>query len=136
MVSLITWSDELSVGVSAFDNQHKRLVALINELHDAMSAGKGSKVLGKILSELADYTVYHFKAEEAVFETYGYPGLGSHRDSHGELTRQVLDFKDQFEAGKAVLSMELMKFLTDWLTNHILDTDKAYTAFLNSRGVS
>ncbi|MCC6132451.1 MAG: hemerythrin, partial [Acidobacteria bacterium] len=57
-MSLITWSDELSVGVSAFDNQHKRLVALINELHDAMSAGKGSKVLGKILSELADYTVY------------------------------------------------------------------------------
>lgn len=135
-MSIITWSDELSVGVLAFDNQHKRLLDLINQLHDAMSAGKGSSVLGKILSELADYTAYHFRAEEAVFEKYDYPGLASHRNSHSELTRKVLDFKNQFEAGEAVLSMEIMKFLTDWLTNHILGTDKAYTAYLNGKGIS
>lgn len=135
-MSIITWSDELSVGVEAFDNQHKRLVALINELHDAMSTGKGSTVLGRILSELADYTVYHFRAEEAVFEKYEYPGFSSHRESHGELTRQVLDFKDRFEAGQAVLSIEIMRFLTDWLTDHILGADKAYTAFLNGKDVS
>jgi len=135
-MSIFTWSDDLSVGVQAFDNQHKRLIALINELHDAMAAGKGSTVLGSILSELADYTAYHFKAEEAIFEKYGYPGLGSHRASHDDLTRKVLDFKSQFEAGKAVLSMEIMKFMTDWLTNHILGEDKAYTAYLNGKGVS
>ncbi len=135
-MSIITWGDELSVGVHAFDSQHKRLVNLINELHDAMSAGKGSAILGRILSELADYTVYHFKAEEAVFERCEYPGFSSHRNDHDELARQVLDFKNQFEEGKAVLSMEIMKFLTGWLTNHILGADKAYTVFLNSKGVS
>lgn len=135
-MSIITWSDELSVGVEAFDSQHKRLVALINELHDAMSAGKGSTVLRKILSDLADYTVYHFRAEEAVLAKYEYPGYRSHRDDHDDLARQVLDFKDRFEAGKAVLSMELMKFLTEWLTNHILGADRDYTAFLNEKGVS
>lgn len=135
-MSIITWSDELSVGVHAFDDQHKHMVSLINELHDAMSTGKGSTVLGRILSELADYTVYHFRAEETVFEEHEYPGFASHRNSHDELTRQVLDFKNQFEAGEAVLSMEIMKFLTDWLTNHILGADKAYTAYLNGKGVS
>lgn len=134
-MSLITWSDDLSVNIKQFDDQHQGLVNLINELYDAMSAGKGSAVIGKILSGLADYTVYHFKTEEDVFQKHGYPGLEQHKFEHDNLTKQVLDFKEQFDAGKAVVSIELMKFLKDWLTNHILAGDMAYKPFLNDKGV-
>lgn len=134
-MAIISWSDNLSVGIRAFDQHHQHLVELINNLHDAMATGKGSGILGKILTELADYTVYHFKAEEALFHKHGYPGYDEHKKNHDDLTNQVLDFKAKFEAGEMVISIEIMKFLTDWLTNHILGADKAYVPFLKSKGI-
>ena len=63
-MALITWNNMLSTGVTEQDNQHKKLIDLINQLNDAMQAGKGSEVLGKVLAELVNYTVFHFGYEE------------------------------------------------------------------------
>ena len=62
---LLEWNENLSVGVPSIDKQHKALLGLLNELFDATQAGRGQVVLGKVLKELADYTVYHFQYEES-----------------------------------------------------------------------
>ena len=54
-MSLIRWNDNFSVNVTMIDHDHKKLVAMINELTDAMKAGRGKDVLGKILYELIQY---------------------------------------------------------------------------------
>ena len=133
---LLIWNENYSVKISQIDTQHKKLVKLINELHDSMKAGKSKEVLGKILDELISYTGYHFKTEEDLFEKYGYPEKGTHKRQHGDLVDQVLKFKTNFESGVSVVSIDLMNFLRDWLTQHIAGSDKKYTAFLNSKGVS
>ena len=61
---LLEWTEELSVGVPSIDEQHKVLIRLLNELFDATQAERGQTLLGKVLNELADYTVYHFQYEE------------------------------------------------------------------------
>jgi hemerythrin len=72
-MELIKWKDVFSVKVSEVDNQHKKLIGLINQLYDAMRVGKGREVLGSVLTELVNYTIYHFSTEERLFREYGYP---------------------------------------------------------------
>ena len=129
------WKNEYSVNIRQIDIQHKKLVELINDLHEAMSAGKAKDVLEKILGELVAYTKFHFSKEEELMEMAGYPGLLHHRLKHKELTGKVFQFQSDYHAGKFSISIEVMSFLKDWLINHIQKIDKEYGPFLNSHGI-
>ena len=132
---LMEWSDNLSVNIKEFDEQHKKLVGMVNDLHDAMKNGKGNSVTSSVLSGLIQYVATHFATEEKYMKAHGYPEYYKHKGEHEVLTKQAIDLQKQFQEGKAVLTVELMKFLRDWLSNHILGTDKKYTPFFNSKGV-
>ncbi|MBT1074831.1 bacteriohemerythrin [Geobacter grbiciae] len=134
-MALITWNDSLSVKVKQFDDQHKKLVEMLNQLFDAMKAGKGSLVVGDILKQLIAYTQTHFAAEERLMKQYGYADLEIHKKEHNALVVQVLDLQKQFQDGKAVLTQNVMTFLRDWLSKHIQGDDKKYGVFFNGKGV-
>ncbi len=132
-MSLIQWSENLSVRVDTMDAQHKKLIAMINELNDAMKKGKGKEVVGKILDGLVSYTVTHFAAEEKLMAAAGYPKLGEHKAEHQKLISQVSEFQKKFNSGNTAISIDLMTFLTKWLTSHIEQVDKQYGAHMNSK---
>ncbi len=133
---LMEWTEKLSVGVTQYDNEHKKLVGMVNELYDGMQAGHGKEVLGAILDWLIDYTKTHFANEEKAFVAHNYPDYQSHKAEHDALTKQVLEVQKKYQAGASVvLSMEVMSFLKNWLVKHIMGTDKSYRPFLNSKGV-
>lgn len=134
-MAIMKWDESMSVGVFIFDQQHKKLIGLINQLHDAMVVGKGKEVLGEVLTELIRYTEYHFKAEEKLFEQYAFPDVHKHTQEHAELTTKAKDLKNAFDSGKTMMSLETMNFLKNWLNNHIMKSDKLYGPFLNSKGV-
>ena len=129
------WNDSFSVGVAEFDNQHKKLIELINLLYDAMKAGKGKDVLGKIFSDLIEYTKVHFASEEKLMDQFHYSDVISHSDAHKELTQKVLELQAEYIKGNVFISIDTMNFLKDWLTKHILSTDKKYGKFFNDAGV-
>ncbi|MEW6536203.1 MAG: bacteriohemerythrin [Candidatus Auribacterota bacterium] len=135
-MALITWSDELSVKIKEIDNQHKKLIDLINSLNDAMKVGKGKEVMDKILKELTSYTVTHFSNEEKYFDKYGYPDTKAHKETHTAFVNKMTEFKDKFEQGKLSLSIEVMNFLSDWLKKHIMGTDQKYSSFFNGKGLN
>ncbi len=135
-MALMEWSKDYSVNITEFDGQHKKIVGFINELHLAMREAKGKEVMGKILDELADYTVFHFSAEERLMHQYSYPGYIKHKAEHDNLTKQVLVLVNDYKAGKSLISQEVMQFLKDWLVNHIIGSDKKYSDFLNSKGIA
>lgn len=135
-MALFTWKDEYSVKVVKFDEHHKELVSLMNDLHDAMLKGKQQAIIGSTLKALADYTKYHFSEEEKLMVAYAYPGLAEHKAQHDAFVEKVRDSIAKFEAGKLALSIEVMNFLRDWLKGHILQTDKKYTEFFNSKKVA
>jgi hemerythrin len=129
---LLSWSDKYSVGIPEFDNQHKRLIDLINSLHEAMSTGRGNAVLDKVLADLITYTQTHFAAEERFMQSHQFGEFAAHKVEHEKLTKRVLDFQQQFRAGKLALSISLMRFLETWLTSHIMDSDRKYGVCLES----
>jgi len=134
---LMTWTERLSVGVKVLDEDHKRLVALVNELYDAMQAGHGRDTLGRILDGLVRYTKEHFAREEKFFAQSHYPAADSHRQQHEALTRQVMDVQRKYAAGSAsTLSLDVLQFLKNWLINHIQGSDQKYRVHLNANGIT
>jgi methyl-accepting chemotaxis protein len=127
---LIAWDASIQFGIDAIDRQHHRLVDLINKLHGAMRKRAGKAVIAPILDALAEYTVRHFKEEEGLMAKAGYKELDGHRRLHEKLVGQVVEFKEQFEAGSATVTMDLMTFLSGWLVKHINGDDRKYVAVL------
>ena len=134
-MALFNWNASYSVNVRELDEQHKVLIKLINELHDAMKVGKGKEALGPVLKELVDYTVYHFGHEEKLFSGNGFPDSKQHKEIHAKLVEQVRDIQRNYESGNTVLTMEVMNFLKEWLSGHIMGTDKKYSSYLNAKGI-
>ncbi|WP_235809572.1 bacteriohemerythrin [Methanofollis ethanolicus] len=132
----MNWSDDLSVGVSEIDEQHKKLVAQINTLHDAMRSGQGKDVLEKILGELAAYTQYHFTAEEEYMQKFGYPAYAPHKKEHVAFVTKIATFQEAYAAEKLGLSIEVMTFLRDWVAGHIRGSDTHYTACFREHGLA
>lgn len=132
---LIQWNHNLSVQVNELDNQHKKLIQMINDLQDAMRAGKGKDVVGKILNELVRYTLDHFSTEEKYFDRFDYPDTAAHMDEHARFVKEVAGFKKEFEEGRIGLTIKLMNFLSDWLQKHIMGSDKKYGPFFNEKGL-
>ena len=124
-MTMMEWNDTLKVGHSVIDRDHQKLVGLINKLSDAMSTGQGKDVCGKVLDELLAYTQTHFATEERLMSQYRYTDEAMHRTQHAKLVQEVREFKVRYEAGTATLSVSLLRFLMEWLTRHILESDKA-----------
>ncbi|MCP3689332.1 MAG: hemerythrin family protein [Gammaproteobacteria bacterium] len=135
-MSLISWSPQLSVGIDSIDEQHKKLINMINALNDALNSGESKEVMVKIFDGLVVYCDKHFTFEEDLFNTHGFAGGSAHKNEHDKLRSQVVELKRKLDGGNFMIGLELMGFLKDWLTNHIMKSDKAYVSDLTSKGVT
>ena len=134
-MALFEWTPEYSVSVLRFDSEHKKLFELVNELNDAMSAGRGRAMVARVLQELTDYTRRHFAGEEAAMRRAGYQGLEAHVAEHRALTEQVAKYYEEWAANASTSPVDLLFFLRDWLQKHILETDHKYGKALNGAGI-
>ena len=134
-MELIIWTDEMSVNINEIDEQHKKLIKLINNLFNAMLEGKAQEIINKTVDDLIDYTEYHFTTEENYFENHSYPGFHNHKIQHSYFKDEILIFKNELLNGKSTVPMDVFNFLKDWLTEHIMNSDKKYSKYLNSKGV-
>ena len=134
-MTMLTWSDKYSVNVKEIDGQHMKLIRLLNELHVAMSTGKGKDIMSGVLKNLIDYTDYHFSAEENYMVQFGYPGYSKHRAEHVEFVRTVREFGQKYETGQSMVTIDMVKFLNGWVSGHIIGTDMQYSQFFNQKGL-
>lgn len=133
---LVTWNDGLSVGVAILDDDHKKMLEMINAIHEGLRMGQGPEVLGEILERLVDYTQNHFRREEEFFAESRYAGTVIHKKQHSDLTERVLEVRRRYRAGSnTALTLEVMNFLCDWLVDHIQGSDKKYASYFNYKGI-
>jgi len=130
------WSDEFLVGVAEIDAQHRRLIEMISRFYEALAEKKPAKrALGELLRGLVDYTHHHFSTEQRLMARFEFPLSRAHHEQHDVFVRKVTDMADRFSQGQLVLSIEATVFLREWLTSHILGSDKQLGRHLTSRGV-
>jgi len=126
---LIEWSSRFELGVMEFDEHHKHFVSLLNKIHDYVTTGASYDSLEAVLEELADYATYHFAAEVYWMRVYKYPDLKQHQKEHERFSTRVAEIQKEFYGGKTELSHDVLAFLKNWLSYHILNTDAEYGRF-------
>lgn len=133
---MFEWKSEYSVKIASIDGQHQNLFRMAEDLYAAMSAGQGKPALAKILDRLVQYTTVHFAHEERLMSLHRYPDMAAHMAEHRALTKQVLDFQKNFESGKALVTVQVLNFLKNWLKHHIAESDQRYVPFFKERAIA
>jgi len=131
----LTWKDEYSVGIEEMDNDHKRLLNLINQLQTAVDYYTGQEFEEKALNELIDYTKTHFKKEEKLMADHSYANLEAHKLEHKNFIDKINESVEQYKSNSDVTIIKTLEFLKVWLIKHINGTDKEYGKVLNEKGI-
>lgn len=128
----LKWSNELSVGVDAIDNQHKSIFAMANNLFDAMESGHGKEEVADTIAFLRKYISEHFCDEEELMINCNFPGYAEQRKEHKQFLAKYLILEAEFEekGASSHFVVETQLFLSSWLINHINKSDKALGEFL------
>lgn len=133
--SYVKWQDAYNVGVKVIDDDHKRLMNLINGLKMAVRYHTGETFEKQAMDELAEYTRVHFAREEKLMQEHDYPGFPAHKAQHDAMSERVAGYlKDYEERGHDAI-VDLAPVVKDWLVNHIYKTDQEYAAFLRNKGL-
>jgi hemerythrin len=134
-MSLFEWTPDFSVSVQRFDNDHKKLISLVNALNQAMKEGRGRTIVEATLNELLEYTRRHFAGEEEAMRRANYPGLEAHVAEHRALAGQVGKYVAEWKKDASTSPVDLLFFLREWLEKHILHTDRLYGEAMNKAGI-
>lgn len=136
-MSYIEWDQaRFGAGIDHIDEQHRQLFETVNDLHAAMTEGRGRDELETILEDLESYTNYHFGDEETFMQDCGYAAdcascFRTHADVHREFETRVAEIRFRYEAGEMTVTMDTLEFLRTWLTSHIAggDMDQDYATY-------
>jgi hemerythrin-like metal-binding protein len=131
----LIWDSSFETGVSEIDEQHRILVNTINEAAVTLGENSNLAILEQITNDLLSYALYHFETEEELMNEYNYEeapdeDMQTHLSQHRDFSSTVVTVKDNMKSGKPITKDELLNFLKNWLTNHILYTDKKFGAFI------
>jgi len=126
----ISWSDKYSVGYKDIDNQHMKIIQLINTLIENKNASVNSKVMEDILSELLKYSSQHLAYEENLLMSLEYPECIEHKELHKEYVDTMSEYTIDAISNKSIDTSIFLKFLKYWWTEHILKEDMKFKPFL------
>ncbi len=133
---IIVWDASLSVGIKEIDQQHQELIKIINSLVENENAEGHSEPIADVLERMTQYADYHFETEERLMLQCDFPEYDSHRGDHTQFKMKTAKFCLDAVRGKETLPDELLAYLRNWLTNHILRADMKYKPYFLARGLS
>lgn len=131
----LEWKDEFSVGVVEIDNQHKKMVEIINYLVDIIGRTPDEEEVKRIIGDIVKYKAEHFATEEKYFHQFNYEGTVEHEQRHREFNEQITLLQAKNEGDAIGFAFELVEFLEDWLIGHLLTMDKKYTQCFHEHGL-
>ncbi|MBN2716180.1 MAG: bacteriohemerythrin [Deltaproteobacteria bacterium] len=129
----IKWDESWNTNIAVIDQQHRKLLNLVNDLSDAMRVGKSKDVMADVLTVLVNYTKTHFSAEERLMTQAKYDDLAGHKKEHDGFVEKINSYAEKVKAGSSAVSIEMMSFLSSWIIQHIKGTDMKYVPALQAK---
>jgi len=129
---IIEWNVKFLVGIQEIDQHHKHLVDLLNETYDAFR--NGVDIQQSAVDELVHLSSDHFASEERLMTQASYPQLAEHKQEHELFALRVSEFQKNYREHEHV-SVEILWFLCNWVTHHILETDAKFGEFLDIQSI-
>ncbi len=126
----IQWRDQMSVGDAAIDEDHKKLLQLVNLYEDAI-AKRNAFELKVAFQGLVEYAAGHFQREETLQERIGYPHCQSHHEEHQDLVERLNAFNGALAVpGRHLEIAQASSFLHDWIVEHLVQKDLKMKPFI------
>lgn len=129
-MSEMKWKDAYSTGVAKIDNDHKRIIEMINTTYAACQAEGVDRCPCNVISDMREYATSHFRLEEGLMEAHQYPDVESHMSEHRYFMGKVEELEAMAKNGDEPDITELYRFLSIWLMSHVMNCDKKLGAFL------
>ena len=123
-MTLIEWKKEYSVGISKIDNQHKKIIKILNQAIGQQFSGQNEKEIEEILDNLQNYIKEHFKTEEDYMLKHQYAGYEEQRNEHNRFIDLLFESQKEYYKNGRVTSINILNFVWDWFSHHILILDK------------
>ncbi len=132
---MIKWEDKFSVGISMIDEEHKKLIDILNKIIYAKEHNINSEELKEVLRVMTDYSVTHFTTEEAYMKAFNYPEYQSHKEEHMDFSTKIISYTYKMIKGNYQFASELSEYIEQWLVKHIQVTDKQYIDCFKKNGL-
>jgi hemerythrin-like metal-binding protein len=131
----IEWQPDFATGVAIIDDQHRVLIKMLNQASVELTDYSPLSDLERIVQGLLNYAGYHFQTEEKLMAEHGYdkdsaPNAAEHIRQNKDFADKVVAVKAQVQAGQRIPKADLESFLTAWLADHILNTDRKLGKFI------
>lgn len=137
-MSFIPWEEKYALGISEIDEQHQKMLTIINKLYEIFEDKKNNDPLeiDKVISEVVDYAIYHFQTEERYFELFGYEKSKEHIAIHNQYRERMAEWQKRYnESRDGKIFFEVSNFLHDWWVWHINNTDREYVSLFKENGL-
>ena len=133
----IIWSDKFSVGIEELDDQHQRIIELINKLLDFNEELPCEVVTTNTLREMIRYARTHLIFEEKLLEKNNYPDYENHCSLHKQYLQDIAELSTNVTDNCNYETLkELLKYLVHWWENHILNEDMKFKEHLKEKGLN
>ena len=129
-MGLIDWDPKFETGLESVDEQHRFLFKVINQHFNAMQKSKGIAETSRTLIALKSYAQFHFIEEEQLMQHHRYSRLQDHVRLHRIWVEKVAEMEQHEIEGSFLVSIEILRFMKDWITNHIEVEDGAFGTFM------
>lgn len=123
-MALIKWKNEYSIGVTKLDNQHKKIIKIVNQALGLQFSKQNEKEIEEILDNLQNYIKEHFKTEEEYMLKHQYSGYEEQRNEHNKFIDRLFMAQTEYCKNGHVTSINIFNFIWDWFSQHILILDK------------
>jgi hemerythrin len=114
-MAYLDWNLAYDTGVPGIDYEHRRLVALLNEIHELIASGASADKIAGALADFHARAAAHFALEEKIMRDRNFPALPERRDTHYRLLDQVREIMEGYEVGSYGAGSNLPQTLREWL---------------------
>uniref|UniRef100_A0A7C4ABU8 Bacteriohemerythrin n=1 Tax=Fundidesulfovibrio putealis TaxID=270496 RepID=A0A7C4ABU8_9BACT len=132
-MAIIEWQDSMAIGVYHVDRQHKELVVLINDIGDAVDRGAGRSEVSHFIRRFYDYTMTHFRDEEALMDHEAYPHYFQQVYEHLACAQKAIEFHKRFIEEKDFDLGEMLAYITKWFVDHTTGVDQTLAEYVVTR---
>ncbi len=132
---MVEWEDKFSVGISVIDEEHKKLIGILNKAIFANEHTGNTVEILELLGDMIEYARKHFQTEEAYMLKFKFPEYQLHKNEHLDFTDKTIRNYHNFISGDYQIANEILEYLKQWLVNHIQVTDKKYIDYFKKNGL-
>lgn len=132
----LVWDESRhAIGIPSIDREHRGMIALVNELAEAVAHGCDYPLAHQQMGQIFDFVADHFANEEAMMRRHGFPGLEQHAEEHRMLLDKIVTLMETYDPQHADRAVLVTAFLADCAENHILHEDRAISQYFMERGI-